>query len=114
VPRGLLAIVGRSQRRILDGGELGGHLRRALGAVSLEDFHVDYRDSFHCLGALYVLAHGRGLNPKTEFDAVARLSSDRPSGTYRFRSMRDVLTDFEQSEYFRTDVRRKLEPGVAR
>jgi hypothetical protein len=114
VPRALLAVAGRSQRRILEGGDLEEHLRRALGAISLEDFHVDYRDSFQCLEALYLLVHRRGENPQPEFDAVARLSSTERARTYKRGSMRDVLAGFEKTDYFRADVQRKLDPGVAR
>ena len=58
LPRGLLPVAGRCQDRMHE-GEVAEQLRRGLAAVSLENFHSDARDSFDCLGGLYLVAHQR-------------------------------------------------------
>jgi hypothetical protein len=56
-------------------------LRRGLAAASLDDCSQDYRDFLLALAELYVAAEKAGIKPRSEFKAVARLSSSqRPKG----------------------------------
>jgi hypothetical protein len=56
-------------------------LRRGLAAASIDDCSQDYRDLLLALAELYVAAERAGIKPRSEFKAVARLSSsEKPRG----------------------------------
>jgi len=88
----------------------GEWVRRGLAAASIEDNRLDARDTFTALGGLYLAASRVGIVCSYYFQEVAELSSAQP--VYPripwIGSMRDFLANFEQSAYFKTDVRPKI------
>jgi hypothetical protein len=82
-------------------------LRRGLAAASIEDNRLDSRDMFIALGALYLVAIQAGLDASCYFQEAAQWSSS-VAGPYFKRPMRDFLSDFEQSAYFRESIQPKL------
>ena len=77
---GLLGYVYRAAERIRS--ESGREwLRRGLAAVSIENCRKDYRDVLLALAELYVAAEEMGINPRSDFKAVSRISSrEKPRG----------------------------------
>ena len=56
-------------------------LLRGLVVSSIENCLLDQRDNTFSLSYLYIMAEEKNLNPKSEFQAVAEISSDEiPSG----------------------------------
>jgi hypothetical protein len=54
-------------------------LTRGLVVASMENNLLDQRDSTFSLSCLYVMAEERKLDPKTAFQAIAEISSDKVS-----------------------------------
>ena len=50
-------------------------LRRGLAAISIENCRYDYRDVLLALADLYLAAEAAGLDPQSDFVAVATLSA---------------------------------------
>lgn len=88
----------------------GEWVRRGLAAASIEDNRLDARDTFTALGGLYLAASSAGIDCSHYFQEVAELSSTQP--VYPkipwIGCMRDFLANFEQSLYFKTEVRPKI------
>ena len=94
-------------RSLTDRGEAGGgepEFLLALAAMSIENNHSDYRDTFVLLGRLYHRALRIGIDPRPLFDQAAQLSSGERDFEYNHSSMREFLHRFEQSAFFREDV----------
>lgn len=88
----------------------GEWVRRGLAAASIENNRLDARDMFTSLGGLYLAATSAGIDCSDYFQEVAELSSAQ-SVYPKIRwmgCMRDFLANFEQSEYFKQDVRPKI------
>jgi hypothetical protein len=81
-------------------------LRRALAAASLADNRVDDKEMCPALASLYETCVKAGLYPSKEFVNIGRLSN--PEGGRTKISMRDLLMDFENSAFFRSNVRPRL------
>jgi len=82
-------------------------LWRGLAAASIEDNREDFRDMFVALGGLYLEAVAAGLDASDHFQKAAQLSS-AVAGPYVERSMREFLSAFEKSEYFKESILPKL------
>jgi hypothetical protein len=68
-------------------------LRRGLAAVSIENCSKDFRDVALALAELYVAAEQAGIPPRSDFRAIASLSSpEKPAGGTA--PVRDMLTNF--------------------
>jgi hypothetical protein len=88
----------------------GEWVRRGLAAASIENNRLDARDMFAILGELYLAASSAGIDCSHYFQEVAGLSSAQ-SLYPKIRwvgCMRDFLANFEQSAYFKADVRPKI------
>lgn len=88
----------------------GEWVRRGLAAASIENNRLDARDMFTSLGGLYLAAISAGIDCSHYFQEVAELSSAQ-SVYPKIRwmgSMRDFLANFDQSAYFKADVRPKI------
>jgi hypothetical protein len=83
-------------------------LRLALAAASLENNKTDYRDTYLALGAVYVNAVCLGINPVLFFEEAASWSSSQDDFGYRIAPMRDFLSHFKDSAFFKTDVQPRL------
>ncbi len=80
VPSALLGYVYRAASQIQAPSD-SEWLRRGLIAVSIEDCSQDFRDVLLALAELYVAAEEVGIDPRSEFRAVSRLSSrEKPRG----------------------------------
>jgi hypothetical protein len=88
----------------------GEWVRRGLAAASIENNRLDAGDMFAALGGLYLAASSAGVDCSPYFQEVAELSSAQSLyPTIRWiGSMRDFLANFEQSLYFKQDVRPKI------
>ena len=76
----LLGHVYRSARQIHSAADRQ-WLRIGLAAASIENCSSDYRDFLLALAELYVTAEAAGLNPRSDFKAVAAMSSrETPRG----------------------------------
>jgi hypothetical protein len=101
--------IGWSGKQISASGD-GEWVRRGLAAASIENNRLDPRDMFTSLGGLYLAATSAGIDCSHYFQEVAELSSAQ-SVYPKIRwmgSMRDFLANFEQSAYFKADVRPKI------
>lgn len=82
-------------------------LMLALAAISIENLQIDYRDTYYTLGTLFIIAVEAGVNPVPYFEQVGSISDTHKqfagSGTTR-----DFLTNFLQSEFFKSSVKPKL------
>jgi hypothetical protein len=79
-------------------------LQRALLAVSIEnDFFGDYRDVLVMLGNLWQAAADAGIDPLPYFKTAASTASTE---THRQggKSLRDILSGFDTSAYFKDAV----------
>ena len=74
-------------------------MRRGLAAASIEDNLTDYRDTLVALGRIYLAAARAGLDVSDSFQEAGQLSSSDPNPRLN-QSMRDFLSEFEQSAYF--------------
>lgn len=83
-------------------------VRRGLAAASIEDNRLDYRDMFRALGGLYLAAESVGIHCSPYFQEAAELSSQEQGLFPSVGSMRTFLANFEQSVYFKSDVRPKI------
>jgi hypothetical protein len=81
-------------------------LTRGLAAISLDDVRSDYQDVLEALARLWIAARKAGLDPKPEFERVARASNPGMGGGGAF--MQRTLLEFESSSYFRDHVRPRL------
>ena len=88
----LLGYVYKSARQLRSPRDRG-WLRKGLAAVSIENCSQDYRDVLLALAELYVSAEAAGINPKPEFQAVAKLSS-RQAPRGGFTPVSSMLADF--------------------
>jgi hypothetical protein len=71
-------------------------LTRGLVAMSIENSGIDFRDSLICLAQLYVAAEKKELNPASEFQGVAQISSNEtPRGGST--SMQDMMANIKDS-----------------
>lgn len=86
----------------------GEWVRRGLAAASIEDNRLDYRDMFRALGGLYLAASSAGIDCSHYFQEASELSSTQRGPSPSVGSMRDFLANFEQSAYFKLDVRPKI------
>lgn len=88
----------------------GEWIRRGLAAASIENNRLDARDTFTALGGLYLAASSVGIDCSRYFQEIAELSSAQPvyPKILWIGNMRDFLANFEQSLYFKTDVRPKI------
>src|ERR1700685_1098193 len=88
----------------------GEWVRRGLAAASIEDNRLEPRDMFAALGGLYVAASSASIDCSHYFQEVAELSSAEPlyPKFLWVGSMRTFLANFEQTAYFKTDVRPKI------
>ncbi|HEY4839262.1 MAG TPA: hypothetical protein VIH72_11685 [Candidatus Acidoferrales bacterium] len=105
--------IGWAGKQISASGD-GEWVRRGLAAASIENNRLDARDTFTALGGLYLAASSAGIDCSHYFQEVAELSNSQPVYP-RIRwigSMRDFLANFEQSEYFRQNVRPKIGKNV--
>nr|HEV7952438.1 hypothetical protein [Candidatus Acidoferrales bacterium] len=101
--------IGWAGKQISASGD-GEWVRRGLAAASIENNRLDARDTFAALGRLYLAASSAGIDCSHYFQEVAELSSAQPVYP-KFRwigCMREFLANFEQSEYFKQDVRPKI------
>ncbi len=80
-------------------------LRFGAAIASLEDLRADYHDTLAGLGDLYLAAVEAGLQPERVFRSVAELSSEKASSE---QSIRELLRNFEKSEYFQHAVQPQL------
>jgi hypothetical protein len=86
-------------------------LRKGLAAVSIENCRQDFRDVLLALADLYVAAEEVGIEPRPEFEAVSRLSSDeKPEGGTTAVSA--VLADFHRSAALIERKQRQGESGA--
>jgi hypothetical protein len=77
---GLRGYVYRAAKRIQSPADRE-WLRWGLAAASMENCRVDYRDVLLALAELYVSAEEAGIRPRSDFTAVAKLSStEKPRG----------------------------------
>jgi hypothetical protein len=102
--KSLRQYMGWCQRRIKSKADTI-FLRRALAAAALEDNRVNYREMYLALGSLYEACVKAGLQPSMEFAKVGELASRQPADGF---PMRDFLTKFEDSAFFKADVEPKL------
>ncbi len=71
-----------------------------MAAVSIENCRQDFRDVLLALADLYVAAEEVGIDPRPEFNAVSRLSSEKkPAGGTT--AVSTVLADFYRSAALR-------------
>ena len=86
-------------------------LRLGLAAASIEDVRIDFRDTLLALGSLYTAAVRAGIEPLTQFNAVAEISNSERSTAYNHRSMREFLAGFQSTAFFEADVKPRLTRG---
>ena len=104
---GLLGHIGWAGSRIKSSND-GDWLKRGLAAASIEDNRTDYRDTFVALGGLYLSAARAGLDVSENFREAAEMSSATANPLIR-RSMRDFLSTFEASAYFKQEIQPKVD-----
>src|SRR5713226_2320478 len=80
-------------------------LRFGVAVASMEDLRGDYHDTLAGLGDLYMAAVEAVLQPERVFRSVAELSSEKASSE---QSIRELLRNFEKSEYFQHAVQPQL------
>jgi len=80
-------------------------LRFGVTIASMEDLRADYHDTLAGLGDLYLAAVEAGLQPERVFRSVAELSSEKASSE---QSIRELLRNFEKTEYFQHAVQPQL------
>jgi hypothetical protein len=86
-------------------------LKRGLAAVSLEDLHIDYRDTLGVLAWLWraAVVHHH-IDPQPYFQFVSELSN--PNEVYSGQgSTREFLSRFRDSVYFKEQVQGLLRLG---
>jgi hypothetical protein len=103
----LLSHIGWAGEQALSSKD-GEWVRRGLAAASIEDNRLDYRDMFRALGGLYLAASSAGIDCSHYFQEAAELSSPQQGLFLSVGSMRTFLANFEQSVYFKSDVRPKI------
>ncbi len=82
-------------------------LRRGLAAISIENCARDYRDVLLALAELYVAAEEAGIEPRSDFKVVSRLSSgEKPRGGRT--SVRRMLANFHSYGVLRERRERDL------
>lgn len=81
-------------------------LNLGLASVGIEDLQFDYRDTLVALGELFLAATRAGINPLPLFQKVAATSSSKV--TIAGMSTRDLLTNFDKTEYFIASIKPKL------
>lgn len=86
-------------------------LRLALAAASLENNKTDSRDTLLALGAVYADAVNAGMDPDPFFQEAASWSSREDDFGYRIAPMRDFLSNFKESAFFKADVQARLSSG---
>lgn len=75
-------------------------LLRGLVAISLENCGIDYRDTLTQLVYLYIAAEEKGIDPESEFQAIAKLSSNEgPRGGSE--PMSKMMAETHDSAYYR-------------
>lgn len=80
-------------------------LRFGAAIASMEDLRADYHDTLAGLGDLYLAAVEAGLQPERVFRSVAELSSEKAGLE---QSIRELLRNFEKTEYFQHAVQPQL------
>lgn len=105
----LFGHIGWAGKQVSTSGD-GEWVRRGLAAASIENNRLDARDTFTALGGLYLAASSVGIDCSRYFQEIAELSSAQPlyPRIPWIGSMRDFLANFEQSAYFKADVRPKI------
>lgn len=85
-------------------------LQSGLAAASIENCSVDFRDSLLALAELFLAAEAAGLDPRPDFETVAKLSSNAAprGGTMPVAQMlrdfhKSVLLDSERKRRRKTD-----------
>jgi hypothetical protein len=81
-------------------------LHLGLASVAIEDLQFDYRDTLIALGELFLAATRAGISPLPLFQKVAGISSSEV--THSSMSTRDLLTNFDKTEYFVATIKPKL------
>lgn len=105
VVRGLWGVAGRSFAAMAQDNAVV-CLRKALAALSAEDFHIDYRDTADVLVDLYGKAQSLGLDPAIYFRETAGLSSGAARHP-EWDSMAQFLSTFRESSIFQEAIGRK-------
>jgi hypothetical protein len=100
----LLNHIGWTAERVRSSKD-GEWVRRGLAAASIEDNREDFRDTFAGLGRLYLAAACVGIECSHYFQEAAELSSAQHGLPPSRGCMKEFLSDFEQSAYFKADVR---------
>jgi hypothetical protein len=80
-------------------------LRFGAAVASMEDLRGDEQDTLAGLGDLYLAAAEAELHPDRVFHDVAELSTEPPNSE---TSIRELLRDFEKTEYFLQAVQPEL------
>jgi len=86
-------------------------LRFGTAIASMEDLRGDYHDTLAGLGDLYLAAVDAGLHPERIFHQMADISSEHPAPE---ASLRELLKNFEKTEYFQQAVQPQLARHVHR
>jgi len=107
LPTYLLSLV-RSPQGALSPEEAVHAARVALAAASLEDNKTDYRDMFLALGGLYCSVVAAGLDSESLFQEAAMWSSNKSGTGPEEQSMSFFLSNFKNTEFFRTSVKPRL------
>ena len=82
-------------------------LRLVLAAVSLGNNQTDYRDTYCILGNIWLAVYRRQIDPQPYFCEAAAWSSDKDESGRG--SMRRFLLGFQESAFFKADVRQGWE-----
>ena len=107
LPTYLLSLV-RLPKGALSPDEAVHAARVALAAASLEDNKTDYRDMFLALGGLYCGVVAAGLDSELLFQEAAKWSSNKSGTGPEGQSMSFFLSNFKNTEFFRTSVKPRL------
>jgi hypothetical protein len=95
----LFKVVGRSIKEFeVLSSEL--NLEYALAAMSLENNHLDFRDSYVMLGHLYLTAVRKGIDTDPLIHRIASISDDWPVYAGQ-ASMQNFLAEFKDSAFFK-------------
>lgn len=90
-----LGRIGREARRF-DAGDAAASIEPALVAVCVTDLEPDYRDTYMALGALWLAAARRGIDPAPSFGAVSALAASERT--------RAFLAGFTSSAFYASSI----------
>jgi len=107
LPTYLLSLV-RLPKDTLSPDEVVHAAHVALAAASLEDNKTDYRDMFLALGRVYCEVAAAGLDSELLFQEAAEWSSNKSGTGPKGQSMSFFLSNFKNTEFFRTSVKHRL------